>query len=145
MATKKLAGKKSRKATLTGSGVRRNDKKRDANLAALTTKVDKVNYYCYILVRRDLPQPVQTVQAAHAAQEVGYLSARPPTPTHFVILGVSGQEELKFYAKLLMDKGVRHHMFYEPDYDTGYTALCTFPEKGKIDLLKHLTLLGKPV
>lgn len=104
-----------------------------------------MNYYCYILVRRDLPQPVQTVQAAHAAQEVGYKCAQPPTPTHFVVLGVSGIRELEFYADLLKEKSIDFHMFHEPDFNTGHTAICTFPSKGKLEMLKHLTLLGQPV
>lgn len=103
-----------------------------------------MNYYCYILVRRDLPQAVQVVQAAHATQEVGYNIARPPTPTHFVVLGVSGIKELEFYAGFLQEKSVEFHMFYEPDLGAN-TALCTFPKKGKLEMLKHLTLLGQPV
>lgn len=102
------------------------------------------NHYCYILVRRDLPQAVQVVQAAHAAQEIGYECNRPETPTHFVVLGVSGIKELEFYAKLLEDKTIQYHMFFEPDYDMGHTALCTYPKKGKLDCLSHLILLGQP-
>jgi hypothetical protein len=117
---------------------------RDAELVKRILTPDPMSYYCYILVRRDLPLPVQTVQAAHAAQEVGYNCPRPPSPTNFVVLGVSGEAELKFYSELLKEKELDHILFFEPDYNTGNTALCTYPIKGKIDLLKHLTLLGKP-
>ena len=117
--------------------------KTDADLVTRILAEDNVNYYCYILVRRDLPTAVQVVQAAHAAQEVGYESQRPMTPTHFVVLGVSGVRELEFYSKLLTDNSIQHHMFFEPDYDTGHTAICTYPKKGKLPILSHLTLLGQ--
>lgn len=118
---------------------------RDAEITQRILAEDLVNYYCYILVRRDLPQAVQTVQAAHAAQEVGYDSPKPATPTHFVVLGVSGIRELEFYASYLRLNDIKLRLFHEPDFDMGHTALCTYPQKGKIGLLSHLTLLGQPL
>lgn len=100
-----------------------------------------MNYYSYILVRRDMPPSVQVVQASHAAMETGFKCPAPPTPTHFVVLGVSGEKELQFYAEYLKAHGIRCEMFFEPDYGWGNTALCTHPIKGKIKELNHLTLL----
>ncbi len=48
----------------------------------------------YILVRKDLSHSQQVVQAAHAAQEVGFKSEPPSSPVHLVVLGVEDQAHL---------------------------------------------------
>lgn len=47
----------------------------------------------YIIVRKDLTPSQQAVQAAHAAQEVGFRSDLPESPVHLVLLGVKDAQE----------------------------------------------------
>jgi hypothetical protein len=100
-----------------------------------------VTIYSYILVRRDLPHSVQVVQASHAAMETGFAVKKPDSPVHFAVLGVDNQEKLLKYAAMLDKRGYKLELFYEPDYNTGYTALCTHPIEGKIPELGRLELL----
>lgn len=97
--------------------------------------------YSYIVCRKDMSPSYQAVQSSHAAMEMGFRTTCPSSPVHIVLLGISNQEELIKLASRLEKKGVNFQLFYEPDYDTGYTALCTFPVEGKIDGLKRLQLL----
>jgi hypothetical protein len=97
--------------------------------------------YSYILVRKDLNPSVQTVQASHAAMEMGFRREPSEDPVHLVVLGVQDQVELQYYGGELSRNGIPFEMFNEPDYNTGDTALCTYPKRGKINMLSNLTLL----
>jgi hypothetical protein len=97
--------------------------------------------YSYIVCRRDLPPSYQAVQSSHAAMEMGFRTTCPDSPVHIVLLGISNQEDLLKIAEKLQKNDVKFQLFYEPDYDTGYTALCTYPVEGKIKPLDRLDLL----
>lgn len=52
---------------------------------------------------------------------------KPSQVSHMVLCAISCEEELERVALLLKKNNVELHMFHEPDYDTGYTAICTEP------------------
>jgi hypothetical protein len=97
--------------------------------------------YSYIVCRRDMTPSYQAVQSAHAAMEMGFRTMTPGGPVHIVLLGISNQEELLELADKLQRENVKFELFYEPDYETGYTALCTYPMEGKVKALGKLQLL----
>lgn len=73
--------------------------------------------------------------------EVGFQCEAPASPTHFVVLGVKDKYELGEWWSKLRDEGIEMHVFDEPDDDLGWTALCTYPNEGKIRCLRNLKLL----
>jgi hypothetical protein len=98
--------------------------------------------YSYIVCRRDMNASYQAVQSAHAAMEMGFRCTQvPASPVHIVLLGISNQDELLKLSDKLQKAGVRFELFYEPDYNTGYTALCTYPSEDKVKALGRLDLL----
>jgi hypothetical protein len=59
-----------------------------------------------------------------------------------VALSVKNQDALKNVADQLEHQGIKFHMFYEPDYDYGYTALCTEPvDFGRYKIFEKYKLL----
>lgn len=100
-----------------------------------------MKYYSYILIRKDLPHSVQVVQAAHAAMEAGFVAPKPSEPVNFAVLGVENEEQLLHYAERLTKVGINFEMFFEPDDERGYTALCTYPKWDRIHELKNLRTL----
>lgn len=95
----------------------------------------------YIIVRKDLTPSQQAVQAAHAAQEVGFRSDLPESPVHLVLLGVKDAQEFSQIIRKLSKAKIQFELFYEPDDDMGHTALCTYPAEGYIKELGSLKLL----
>ena len=100
-----------------------------------------MKYYSYILVRKDLPHSVQVVQASHAAMETGFRSEAPPEPVNFAVLGVENEHQLLDCAEQLRNLGIGFELFFEPDYNRGYTALCTHPKWDRIRELRGLQTL----
>ncbi len=89
------------------------------------------NSYVYVLVRNDLTAEQQIVQGCHASLEAGFSFNAPEKTAHLVMLSVSGEDELVSVKDELMDGwGVSSEIFFEPDYNLGYTALATEPIKG---------------
>lgn len=84
--------------------------------------------YTYLFIRKDLSGPQRIVQAAHAAHEAGEHFG---SHSHMALMGASDERELMKIAKHLDANGIRYRMFYEPDYDTGYTAIATEPLAGE--------------
>lgn len=94
--------------------------------------------YVYVWVRKDIPQPYQIIQAGHALHEMGMDTERPreydesdPTcppmdyPVHIVLFGVKNEKELLEASRYLNENAIKHHTFYEPDFETGFTAIAT--------------------
>lgn len=94
--------------------------------------------YVYVWVRKDLPHAYQIIQAGHALHEMGMDTERPfhrmwspdpaareRMPVHLILFGVKDQNELLNVSRYLNENDVEHHTFYEPDYDTGFTAIAT--------------------
>lgn len=99
----------------------------------------------YILVRKDLSQSQQAVQACHAAAQLVYHFHNHPQVQEWaekhqtmVILGVEDEEDLKIYANAAEHNKQLTTVFYEPDISS-YTAMATIPEDGRV--YKHLRLL----
>jgi len=84
----------------------------------------------YIFIREDLPHAYQIVQAAHATHQAGIRFGSTDIPTNFVLIGTKNQEELEKTAMYLASHQIEFEMFFEPDHDTGYTAIATRPLYG---------------
>lgn len=105
--------------------------------------------YVYVWVRKDLPHAYQIIQAGHALHEMGMDTERPMNtlpedcevlyskqdgkwttterkmPVHLILFGVKNEKELLEVSRYLNENTVEHHTFYEPDFDTGFTAIAT--------------------
>lgn len=102
--------------------------------------------YVYVWVRKDLPHAYQIIQAGHALHEMGMDTMRPwfyddppkktsettsisvgtrKMPVHLILFGVKNEKELLEVSRYLNENTVEHHTFYEPDFDTGFTAIAT--------------------
>jgi len=89
-----------------------------------------------------LPNRVKLVQASHACMEMGFVTKKPDEQVFLIALSVKNEDELKKVSELLEQQGIKFEMFYEPDYNYGYTALCTEPvEFGKYKIFKKYNLL----
>lgn len=56
---------------------------------------------------------------------------KPAVNSYLIVLTVKNEEALKCAKEYLEDCNVKHYMFYEPDYDMGYTAICSEPVYGE--------------
>jgi hypothetical protein len=84
--------------------------------------------YVYVLVRLDIPLHQQLIQASHAAFEAGLRWHSPDDEVaSLIVLGVRDKAALLRAARKLTAKGVDHHVFFEPDFDMGESALATRP------------------
>jgi len=87
--------------------------------------------YVYALIRRDIPFAQQLVQVGHAALEAGREHYRSDETASFIVLEVPDRAALEAAAQRLSSLGIDHHLFFEPDFDMGYSALATRPVSGK--------------
>jgi hypothetical protein len=85
--------------------------------------------YIYTFIRRDLSPEQKIVQLGHACHEAGKLLKHEENQetSSLILLSAQNEKELKSIARKIDCAGIDFHMFYEPDYDTGYTAICTRP------------------
>ena len=81
----------------------------------------------YTFTRTDLPIEQQIVQSAHSALEAGRELGKPKSPSHLILIGIKSQDALLKIADDLKQLGIKFHLFYEPDYNRGYTSLTTEP------------------
>jgi len=86
--------------------------------------------YMYVFVRTDMTAAQQIVQAGHATYDAGQKFEKTEHPLHLILFGVKDESELLKASERIGILGVDHCMFYEPDYDTGYTAIATEPLYG---------------
>lgn len=87
--------------------------------------------YVYVLVREDISLEQQMVQASHAALEAGFRFQQPAGDTSsLILLSIPNRESLENAARELQLVGIDHHMFFEPDFDMGHSALATRPLYG---------------
>lgn len=95
-----------------------------------------------MFVREDLPNIVKLVQASHACMEIGFVTKKPEEQTFLIALSVKNEEDLTIVSILLETNGIKFSMFYEPDNNYGYTALCTEPvEFGKYKIFSKYNLI----
>lgn len=85
--------------------------------------------YIYTFIREDIPHAQKIVQLGHACHEAGkMLSPQEHTePSNLILLSAKDEDELIDIAKRVDCAGIKFHMFYEPDNQMGYSALCTRP------------------
>ena len=81
----------------------------------------------YTFVREDLPIEQQIVQAAHSALEAGRDLGKPKSTSHLILIGVKSENSLNKISEELVQLNIKHHKFFEPDNDRGYTSLTTEP------------------
>lgn len=84
--------------------------------------------YLYAIIRRDLSEEQKLVQLGHAAYHAGQEFKDTEIIPSFITLAIDNQEELLEASARLTRYGIKHTMFYEPDFGPmGYSALCTEP------------------
>lgn len=97
-----------------------------------------MRHYTYIFVRQDLPLAQQTVQAAHAAMQMGFhmngyegikQEYSPPEITNFVLIGVRNEEALEAVASILSAFKYDYETFIESYPKDNATAIATYPIK----------------
>lgn len=79
--------------------------------------------YTYCFIRKDIPIHAQIIQTAHACLQ----SDKPKTVNSIVLFEVKNEEHLIQANEYLKDRGIKTYMFFEPDYDMGYTAIACEP------------------
>lgn len=82
-----------------------------------------------MFVRGDLSLPQCAVQSCHACIEAAKAFDFEQLPDHpsVIILHIKDENRLHRVRKYLVDNGVRHAHFYEPDRGDELTALATEP------------------
>lgn len=106
----------------------------------MSTQSKSSKPYFYTIVRTDLSLPQQAVQAAHATCMAGERYGQ--SLNSLVLLGIPSRDALEALARDIGEKNIDFQMFFEPDWETGHSALCTAPLKGK-DRWRMKTLLEK--
>lgn len=87
--------------------------------------------YMYVFVRTDMTAAQQIVQAAHATYDAGQKFKKTEHPLHLILFDVKNEAELLRASMRIGLDDVDHCMFFEPDFDTGYTAIATEPLYGE--------------
>lgn len=85
----------------------------------------------YILVRADLTQAQQAVQAAHAAVEAARAFPDSEDHPHLVICTVPNLRCLEIALSRLSERGLQCFPFVEPDLGGELTAFATSPLRGR--------------
>ena len=100
--------------------------------------------YTYIFLRKDLKPVYYIIQAGHAIQEAAFAFGKPESmvPVHFTLFEVKNSVDLLKTAEHLERIGIKYKMFYEPDDETGYTAIATEPLIGKGKTFKKYKLFN---
>jgi hypothetical protein len=83
--------------------------------------------YTYIFIRKDLSPAQQLVQATHAALEAGFTFEKPQETSSIIMIGAKDKDELYQIRDRLDKHNIRHHMFFEPDFEMGHSAIATEP------------------
>lgn len=100
--------------------------------------------YTYLFIREDLPHTQQIIQSAHSALEAGREFPEHHGTSHLVLLPAEDETTLLSISLYLTNEGIRHHIFYEPDFNYGYTSITTEPIYGAgRKALAHFKLKGK--
>lgn len=86
--------------------------------------------YVYVLVRLDISPEQQIVQAGHAALEAGFAFSHPGQTASLIVLEVKDKDELLAASAHLQGCGIEHQLFFEPDFNMGYSAIATRPVFG---------------
>lgn len=90
-------------------------------------KVRPPEMYTYCFVRKDIPMFAQLVQLGHACLQ----RPAPDQVNNLILFEVKNEDHLVQTKAYLESRGIDAYMFYEPDYDMGYTAIATEPIEGE--------------
>lgn len=82
--------------------------------------------YVYVFVRQDIPIEHQIVQSNHASMMMSSRYGFEGTP-NLVLIGVSNAAALREACALLTENQIAHWSWHEPDFDFGFTSICTAP------------------
>ena len=93
--------------------------------------------YTYVFVRTDMTAAQQIVQAAHVTYEAGWKFEKPEHSLYLILFGVKNEAALLKASERLGIYDIDHCMFFEPDFDTGYTAIATKALYGKEREIMH--------
>jgi hypothetical protein len=63
----------------------------------------------------------------HACLEAGFEYKKSNKVITLILLSVASEEELMVSLENIRVKGIRCVVFYEPDHQYGFTAICTEP------------------
>ena len=85
--------------------------------------------YIYTFIRKDISHAQKIVQLGHACHEAGKLlpQAEYPDVSTMILLAAEDEDDLKHIARQIDCAGIDHYMFFEPDNEMGYSAICTRP------------------
>jgi hypothetical protein len=67
------------------------------------------------------------VQLGHATYEAGLKFKHPGKTASLILLHAHNEADLHRKSRILELKDIDFCMFYEPDNDLGFTAICTRP------------------
>lgn len=73
----------------------------------------------------------QIIQTAHATQEITKEIDHPERTSHLILFEAKNEEHLINIKQKLDEQGIKSHMFFEPDWNTGHTAIATAPIYGE--------------
>lgn len=83
--------------------------------------------YIYTFIRRDLSPEQRIVQIGHACYEAGKEYHHIDGIPNLVLLEAKDENELIEISVRIENEGIENYTFHEPDYNTGFTAICTRP------------------
>lgn len=88
-----------------------------------------MNSYIYTFIREDLSPAQKIVQLGHACHEAGKLlpKSEHPDVSSLILLSARDEDDLRMISRKIDCAGIDHYMFFEPDNDMGYSAICTRP------------------
>jgi hypothetical protein len=108
----------------------------ESNLHLVSSQADSVDQaddyethsYVYVLIRTDIALEQQLVQLGHAAWEAGMRWHSPEKRVcSLIALAIPNKKALERAARKLTALGIEHHMFHEPDFGMGHSAIGTQP------------------
>lgn len=88
--------------------------------------------YIYAFIRKDLPFEHQLVQLAHAAYEAGKKFQDQVGISNLILFSARDEADINEIKDYLSFEGIEYVSFYEPDYNRGYTSICTTPISGSL-------------
>lgn len=99
------------------------------------------NPYIYLFTREDLSPPQRIIQTAHAVDELSKRLDKGEKTNSMVLCGAPDANYLQSLSCWLNDRGIDHHMFWEPDVNE-YTAIATEPLIGhRRNVMKRFKLM----
>ena len=83
--------------------------------------------YIYTFVRKDISYEQRIVQIGHACYEAGKIFQDNVGISNLILLSAEDGEDLINIANEIQEFGIDFFIFFEPDNDMEYSAICTRP------------------